>query len=238
MKKLAVTGVLAVLLVLSVLFYRNTYVKVAQAISSQAKERPVTVVIDAGHGGNDPGGIGVSGILEKDVNLAVAKFLEADLSQQGIRVVMTREEDKGLYSADADNKKREDLAARIAMITETDPDFVICIHQNSFSDPAYKGAQVFYYKDSAEGASLASFIQDQLIAGVDPSNTREAKSNMNYYMLKHSPAPIVIVECGFLTNEEEEALLGQETYQRKLAWNIHMGIMRYLNTDGESGASS
>ncbi|HIU03345.1 MAG TPA: N-acetylmuramoyl-L-alanine amidase [Candidatus Onthocola gallistercoris] len=238
MKKLAVICVLVGLLALSVLFYRHTYVEVASALNDQVKEDVITVVIDAGHGGNDPGGVGVSGVLEKDVNLNVAKFLQSDLEQQGIQVVMTREEDKGLYSENASNKKREDLANRIGVITDTAPDFVICIHQNSFTDPMYKGAQVFYYKDSEEGARLASAIQEQLIAGVDPSNTRVAKSNMNYYMLKHSPAPMVIVECGFLTNTEEEALLGQEDYQRKLAWNIYLGIMQYLNSSGDTDAAA
>ena len=177
-------------------------------------------------------------VYDDDMGEIYQKFLQSDLEQQGIQVVMTREEDKGLYSENASNKKREDLANRIGVITDTAPDFVICIHQNSFTDPMYKGAQVFYYKDSEEGARLASAIQEQLIAGVDPSNTRVAKSNMNYYMLKHSPAPMVIVECGFLTNTEEEALLGQEDYQRKLAWNIYLGIMQYLNSSGDTDAAA
>lgn len=218
---------------LSVLFYSRTYSKVAAAISGSAREESVkTVVIDPGHGGNDPGGIGVSGVLEKDVNLSVALFLKESLEQQGIKVVMTRDTDKALYSEGASNKKKEDLAKRIQIITEADPDFVICIHQNIFTDSKYSGAQVFYYKDSAESARLAACLQNQLITGVDPENTRVPKSNMNYYMLKNSPVPIVIVECGFLTNTEEEAKLGTLEYQRKLAWNIYLGTMQYMNGIG------
>lgn len=146
-----------------------------------------------------------------------------------MEVVMTRESDQGLYSETASNKKREDLAKRIEIIEQEQPDFVVCIHQNIFTDAKYSGAQVFYYKESEEGAQLAGNIQKQLIAGVDPKNTRVPKSNMNYYMLKESPAPIVIVECGFLSNTEEEAKLGTEDYQRDLAWNIYLGIMQYVN---------
>lgn len=193
------------------------------------KNQTKTVVIDPGHGGNDPGGIGVSGVLEKDVNLSVALYLKDYLEHQGIRVVMTRETDQGLYSETAQNKKKEDLAKRISIIEETQPDFVLCIHQNIFTDSKYSGAQVFYYKESEEGARLAGLIQNQLIQGVDPDNTRVPKSNMNYYMLKQSPVPIVIVECGFLSNVDEEAKLGTQAYQRDLAWNIYLGTMQYLN---------
>ncbi|WP_405318893.1 N-acetylmuramoyl-L-alanine amidase [Frisingicoccus sp.] len=230
MKRIYAVVLVAGFLSLSVLFYSRTYSQISAVLAAASgEETKVKVVIDPGHGGNDPGGIGVSGVLEKDVNLSVALFLKENLEQQGIEVVMTRDTDRGLYSESTSNKKKEDLAKRIQIIEETDPDFVLCIHQNIFTDAKYSGAQVFYYKDSAEGARLASSIQDQLIAGVDPANTRVPKSNMNYYMLKQSPVPIVIVECGFLSNAEEESKLGTEDYQRKLAWNIFLGTMHYLN---------
>ena len=145
---------------------------------------------------------------------------------------MTRETDQGLYSETAANKKKEDLTKRIEIIETTEPDFVVCIHQNIFTDPKYSGAQVFYYKESETGARLADAIQKQLIAGVDPENTRVSKSNMNYYMLKESSAPIVIVECGFLSNVEEEQKLGTKEYQRDLAWNIYLGAMHFIK-DGQ-----
>ena len=229
MKKIGAILVMLALLGLSVVYYRRTYSEVAEVFSNASDKQIVKVVIDPGHGGNDPGGIGVSGVLEKDVNLSVALFLKENLEQQGIEVVMTRETDQGLYSETAKNKKKEDLAKRIQIIEESRPDFVLCIHQNIFTDAKYSGAQVFYYEKSEEGAKLASAIQDQLIAGVDPSNNRVPKTNMNYYMLKQSPVPIVIVECGFLSNIEEEAKLGTLEYQRDLAWNIYLGTMHYLN---------
>ena len=230
MKRVLAVMVLMGFLVLSVVFYSRTYSRVSAAISNiSGTQTKLKVVIDPGHGGNDPGGIGVSGVLEKDVNLSVALFLKANLESQGMEVIMTRDTDKALYSSESStNKKKEDLAKRIEIITETNPDFVLCIHQNIFTDAKYSGAQVFYYQKSEESARLAACLQAQLIAGVDPDNTRVPKSNMNYYMLKNSPVPIVIVECGFLTNAGEEAKLGTEEYQRKLAWNIYLGTMQYL----------
>lgn len=153
MKRVFAVALLAGFLGLSVLFYSRTYSKVAAVISTGTeKTAKRTVVIDPGHGGNDPGGIGASGVLEKDVNLSIALFLKSYLEQQGIEVVMTRDTDKGLYSESARNKKKEDLAKRIEIIKEAAPDFVLCIHQNIFTDPKYSGAQVFYLQDSAEGA--------------------------------------------------------------------------------------
>lgn len=229
MKKIGAIFIMMALLGLSAVYYLRTYSEVAAAFSRKAEEKPLKVVIDPGHGGNDPGGIGESGVLEKDVNLSVALLLRDNLKQQGIDVVMTRETDCGLYSETSKNKKKEDLAKRIEIIEEADADFVLCIHQNIFTDPKYSGAQVFYYEASEEGAKLADSIQNQLIIGVDPENNRVSKSNMNYYMLKQSPIPIVIVECGFLSNAEEELKLGTLEYQRALAWNIYLGTMHYVN---------
>lgn len=235
MKRVCAVLILFGFLGLSFGFYTRTYFQVAEVLAgTHEKDRKIKVVIDPGHGGEDPGGIGAAGVLEKDVNLGVAQFLKTNLEQQGIEVVMTRDRDTGLNSATAKNKKKEDLANRIAIIEAEAPDFVLCIHQNIFTESKYSGAQVFYYKDSAEGASLATYIQNQLIVGVDPDNTRVPKSNMNYYMLKNSPVPIVIIECGFLSNAEEEAKLGTIEYQRDLAWNIYLGTMHYLNKTAES----
>lgn len=231
MKKVFGVLILFGLFGLSVRYYTRTYLQVAEVLAgAEGNSKKIKVVIDPGHGGEDPGGIGVSGILEKDVNLSIANFLKTNLEQQGIEVVMTRERDVGLNSETATSKKKEDLANRIAIIQEEAPDFVLCIHQNIFTESKYSGAQVFYYKESEAGARLATAIQNQLIAGVDPENTRVPKSNMNYYMLKNCPVPIVIVECGFLSNPEEEAKLGTTEYQRALAWNIYLGTMQYLNT--------
>ena len=186
------------------------------------------IVIDAGHGGADPGKVGVSGVLEKDINLAIAKKLQSRLEQDGVRVVMTRDTDAGLYSEGATNKKREDMEARVRLISEAKPELVVSIHQNSFSDASCKGAQMFYYKDSAESKMLAELLQKKFPEVLGDGNTRQAKANGDYYLLRKTPCSIVIAECGFLSSPEEEALLSSEEYQEKVADVLYQGIREYL----------
>lgn len=187
------------------------------------------VVIDAGHGGADPGKVGASGVLEKDVNLAVALKLQARLEADGLAVVMTRMDDAGLYSETATNKKREDMAARVRIISEAEPELVVSIHQNSFPDVSCKGAQVFYYKDSAESKRLAEILQKKFPEVLGDGNTRQAKANSDYYLLRKTPCPIVIAECGFLSNPTEETLLSSPEYQEKVADALYQGIKQYLS---------
>ena len=118
---------------------------------------------------------------------------------------------------------------RIALIDETDPEIVVSIHQNSYPEEYVHGAQVFYYSGSSEGKKLAESLQAQLVERVDPDNTRQIKANDSYYLLKKTSVPIVIVECGFLSNQEEAQKLVTEEYQERTAWAIHMGILQYLN---------
>lgn len=193
-----------------------------------SSEQQVCVVIDAGHGGHDPGKIGVNQLLEKDVNLSIACRVRQYLEAQDIRVVMTREEDNGLYDSDVSNKKVQDMKRRVALIEETKPAITVSIHQNSYPEEYVHGAQVFYYDGSRDGQLLAELLQGQLTEKLDPENHRQIKANDSYYLLKKTDVPIVIVECGFLSNQAEAALLGQEDYQDRVAWAIHMGIMQYL----------
>ena len=186
------------------------------------------VVIDAGHGGNDPGKIGVDDSREKDLNLVIADKVKRILEQQDIDVIMTRETDTGLYEEDASNKKVQDLKKRVSIINENQPDCVISIHQNSYPDAAVKGAQVFYYTGSMGSETLASGIQDQLVRGLDPENHRKVKANDSYYLLKKTKGTIVIVECGFLSNQAEAEKLCDEEYQDRIAWLIDKGILRNL----------
>ena len=190
----------------------------------------ITVVIDAGHGGFDSGKVGVDGTLEKDVNLLIAKKLEKLLQAADIHVVMTRTEDAGLYDETSDNKKRQDMTNRIKLINEANPACIVSIHQNSYPEESVDGAQVFYYTGSDSGKLLAALIQQELVTDVDPSNHRVEKANDSYYLLKNASAPIVIAECGFLSNYAESKKLVDDAYQQKLAWAIHMGILQYLNS--------
>ncbi len=198
-------------------------------LTHKDKERPC-VVIDAGHGGADPGKVGVDGSLEKDINLQIAGKLAQFLKAADVDVVMTRETDAGLYDENISNKKVQDMKNRVALIEEKKPALTVSIHQNSYHEEYVHGAQVFYYAGSGESKALAERIQQALAKEVDPDNARQAKANDSYYLLKKTSSPIVIVECGFLSNYEEAQKLSQEHYQERTAWAIHLAVLEYLNT--------
>lgn len=194
----------------------------------KTKEK-ICIVVDAGHGGADPGKVGINEQMEKDINLRIAFFLKQFLQAEGIEVVMTREDDQGLYDENASNKKVQDMKRRLEIIESSDPILVVSIHQNSYPEEAVRGAQVFYYSTGEESKYLAETLQAQL-KRLDPENHREAKGNDSYFLLKKTTKPIVIVECGFLSNREEAEMLSTSLYQEKMAWNIYMGVMKYINT--------
>lgn len=198
----------------------------ASAVSQE--ETAKKIVIDAGHGGRDPGMVGTEGVEEKGINLAIAQKLENLLEENGFEVIMTRDSDEGLYEEDAQNKKAQDMQRRCEIIKEAEPLLTVSIHQNSYSDPSVKGPQVFYYQHSAEGEKLASFIQNSMNEGLEAESPKEAKANDSYYLLKRSEGVLNIVECGFLTNPEEALRLQEEDYQQKIAGCIYEGIMQYL----------
>lgn len=190
--------------------------------------RKICVVIDPGHGGSDPGKVGINNALEKDINLQIAEILKMFLEAEGIEAVLTRTDGNGLYDENAPNKKVQDMKKRLEIIEASDPVLVVSIHQNSYHEEYVKGAQVFYYQTSEKSKRLAEILQQQL-KKVDAENKREAKGNDSYYLLKKTSKPIVIVECGFLSNSGEAEKLVTPLYQERLAWNIYMGIMQYLN---------
>lgn len=199
--------------------------------SDNATSKEPCIVIDAGHGGSDPGKVGVNGALEKDINLALALKLKDLLEKKDLNIVLTRDSDAGLYSESAANKKVDDMQTRCKIITDANPLFTVSLHQNSYTSPEIKGAQVFYYGQSEEGKKLAELLQENLISHVDSQNTRVAKANESYYLLKKTPTPTVIVECGFLSNPSEAELLSDSAYQDKLARAIYMGIISYLKEE-------
>lgn len=221
---------MAVVLLALVYIVSNQAGKMTAGVSVKAgKEKPV-VVIDAGHGGNDPGKIGIDGTLEKDINLQIAKRLKKYLEASDVEVILTRDSDNGLYSEKDSRKKMADMTKRCQIINDAGPDLTVSIHQNSYHQEDVSGGQVFYYKKSEKGKRLAEILQERFDYVLGEKNTRLAKPNDNYYLLLHVKTPIVIVECGFLTNWKESALLNSEDYQDRLAWTIHMGIMKYLNS--------
>lgn len=179
------------------------------------------------HGAEDPGKVGVNNVLEKDLNLQVAKKVQEKLENKGIQVVMTRDDDIGLYDETESNKKLADMRKRVSLINEVKPDIVVSIHQNSYSDSSVKGAQVFYYKHSKEGEEAARLMQEEL-KSLDEDNKRQIKANDTYYMLKKTAVPTIIVECGFLSNPKEADLLTTDEYQEKIAEAICSGIIKWL----------
>lgn len=213
-----------------VLYTASKSVGRKEAGSDPAENAGFCVVIDAGHGGKDPGKIGINGAKEKEINLLIAEKLKKYLEANDVKVVMTRESDEGLYDAGASNKKVQDMKRRIEIIDETAPQITVSIHQNSYPEEYVHGAQVFFYTGSREGKDLAESVQKQLVEKVDSENTRQIKANDSYYLLKKTEVPIIIVECGFLSNSKEAEKLCTDEYQEELAWAIHMGILQYLNS--------
>lgn len=203
--------------------------KYIQSENGFGEQRKAVVVVDPGHGGTDPGKVGISGQLEKDINLEIAKKLKTYLEASDVTVVLTRDKDMGLYSSGDAHKKMADMRKRCQLIEEAKPDLVISIHQNSYHEEAIRGGQVFYYKTSVKGKKLAQILQERFDYVLGDANKRQAKANDNYYLLLHVKEPIVIAECGFLSNGEEAKKLETEEYQDRLAWTLHMGIMEYLN---------
>lgn len=186
-----------------------------------------TVIIDAGHGGGDPGAIGMSGTLEKYINLSIALNLQKLIEQSGGNVLMTRTEDEMIG-----NNKKDDMKARKKLREENSGDIFISIHLNSFPQSSCKGAQTFY-ADNEESKSLAEKIQKNMVKYLDEDNSRIAKKLTDVYLLKKVNIPSVIVECGFLSNSKEEKLLMDDEYQEKIAFSIYLGISEYFNGEKE-----
>lgn len=227
MKKRAVSMAMTIIFIVSMCVLAKTVA--VYTTSDKLMEKEKIVVIDPGHGGNDPGKVGINDALEKDINLEISFLVKKFLEQDDITVILTRDGDYGLYEEGDNNKKVADIKKRVQIIETPGTALAVSIHQNSYGSGDIKGAQVFYYTHSEEGKAAAEIMQNQLIEGVDDSNHRQAKANDSYYLLKKTTTPSIIVECGFLSSPTEAALLCDEDYQEKLAWNIHLAIIKYLN---------
>lgn len=223
-KKLAAIFICITIFAALIIIYGSNSISVLKNLS----KKPV-VVIDPGHGESDPGKVGINNVLEKDINLSIAQYLKKYLEAEGVKVVLTRTKDMDLSDANASNKKVSDLKKRIEIIEKASPDFVISIHQNSFPSEKEYGAQVFYFDGSKDSNTLASLIQHSIVASIPNNNKRLEKSNNNYYILKNTSCPIVIVECGFLSNSKEAGDLSDTEYQKEIAWAIYKGALEYIN---------
>lgn len=182
------------------------------------------VIIDPGHGGKDPGKV-AGKVMEKDINLEIAKKLQKYLELADCTVIMTRVDDMSKSTG-----KKADMYKRKTTANGSQADIFVSIHQNSFSDASAKGAMVFYFNESDNSKRLAECIQKQIKSFVDYRNKMEAKSNGNYFVLRQTTMPAVLVECGFLTNPTEKNRLMNPDYQDRMAWAIYMGIIDYFNS--------
>jgi N-acetylmuramoyl-L-alanine amidase len=227
-KKLNVNSVLAVAYIIVLIFGivssyydEDSYVDVFSMIGSNR-----IVVLDAGHGGWDPGKVADNKALEKDINLSIALKLQQYLEQGDFYVIMTRTKDDALG-----DRKVADMAERKDIADTSAADVLVSIHQNSYPSEAARGPQIFYFNSANESKRLAELIQFEMSDFLGIAKNRTAKPNDNYYILKKPLLPSVIVECGFLSNSEEEDLLTDDEYQDKVAWAIYRGIVRYFETE-------
>ena len=222
------------LLVLLVLLAAAAAVRGSGIAQTIAESRaPRTLVLDAGHGGFDGGAVGASGTAEQEINLSIAQRAAALAGFFGVKTAMTRTDGQALDYDPARpvrENKVADIRARERRVRETANPVFVSIHLNKFSDPQYHGAQVFYSKNHAGGRALAEYLQSSLIDGCDPTNHRQAKQAVeSIYLMKRLDCPAVIVECGFLSNPEEEVRLNESEYHTKLALCIVRGYLQYAN---------
>lgn len=207
----------------------------AQRAANAQPEGIRTVIIDPGHGGADGGAVGVNGTIEKDINLAISLKLRDMLVLQGYEVLMTRETDvmtcdEGLKGIT--KQKKSDMHNRLKLINEHPEAVVLSIHQNLFEQEKYHGAQMFYGKNNPFSKELAQTLQKTFVKNLQPENLREIKKGeKDLYLLWQSESPIVLVECGFLSNGEECAKLLEDEYQGKVAFTIMEGLMTALTAE-------
>lgn len=202
------------------------------AVSVAAGAGGAVVVIDAGHGGIDGGVTGsASGVKESELNLALARVLAEYVEAGGMRAVMTRKSSAGLYRATDSNKKRADMQRRVEIVREAAPVAVVSIHMNTFSSPSRRGAQVFFDAGSEKGRALAELVQDELNRTFNVPDTGREFSALaaEKYLLQNSPAPAVIVECGFLSNPADEANLLDDAYRAEMAHAVFRALAVFVS---------
>jgi len=201
-----------------------------------------TVILDAGHGGEDPGAVSdYSGLREKDINLNIVMLVKNLLEKDNYKVILTRDSDQLIYSAETKNilqKRREDLTRRKQIMDESGADIVVSIHLNKFAQTKYHGAQVFFPPNSPDSQKLANELQGAIRLNVDNTNDRAALVKKDQIMiLKNLKTTTVVVECGFLSNSDEEKKLATEEYQNKLAAAIKDGVDNYFKVKSQKSKS-
>ena len=213
-------------------------IRLASADNYRVENVPV-IIIDAGHGGEDGGAVGIDGTAEKDLNLSISLKLNEILSSMGYQTRMVRTTDTSIHNADADTvreRKVSDIHNRAAIMNEYENCIYVSIHQNKYSGSSIWGAQTFYSPNNEESKELAQLIQSSIANNVQPDNKRVIKqSGTNIYVLYNATKPAVMVECGFVSNANELEQLKDDEYQNKMAFAISNGIINYLFSEETNG---
>ncbi len=204
-----------------------------------AYEKPspeeICILIDPGHGAEDGGAVSDDGVVEKGINLSISNHLKEYLELSGFRVEMTRDDDNIMGDRNLPTLKerlRDDMRKRLDLYNSEQIDYVISIHQNKFTESKYSGAQVFYSPNDERSEVLADYMRKSITGFLQPENTREiTKAGSNIYLLNNCSNPCILVECGFLSNPEETALLKTEEYQKQMAFTIYCGMLDYIKNN-------
>ncbi|MBE6700782.1 MAG: N-acetylmuramoyl-L-alanine amidase [Ruminococcaceae bacterium] len=232
LNKLILVGALFTLAIFFFLLVFQNLGENSTIINTGLELRKYTVIIDAGHGGNDSGAV-VDGVFEKDLNLEISEKIGKALSFYNVNVLETRTTDSLLAEESSKNKKREDLKNRVEFAKKVDSPIFVSIHMNKFPEEKYSGLQVFYSKNNVESKNLANCIQENNKFYVDDKNTRQIKkATSSIFVLDRLECPAILIECGFLSNKNELEKLKDENYQKKLAFVISNSIIEFINDLG------
>lgn len=226
-------------LLLAMIVYEiaNNYTISQKSIKTNAT--PITnktIVLDAGHGLPDEGAVGFTGTTEQAINLEIVLKLQKLIEQSGAKVILTRSDENGIYSVDSisiRNKKISDIKNREYIVDSSDADIFISIHLNKYQDSKYSGWQTFYQSNIENSKLLAISIQNEINDNINENNDRVPMAIKGVYLMEHISVPGVVVECGFISNPEEEQKLKQESHQSKLAWGIYIGVQKYFQQISE-----
>lgn len=230
--KIVIAIITAFLIILSAMLYLTFMANSSAAETSSNPFMRKTIIVDAGHGGDDGGAIGIDGTVEKDINLDIALKLEKILKFYGFNVIMTRTQDVMTCDDGLDSlrkRKVSDIHNRFDLMRKNPDAVFISVHQNKFEDTSQHGTQVFYSGNNEKSKVLAEAIQTSITSAVQPENVRVVKkSGSGIYLLYHAEIPAVLVECGFISNPDEVKKLKDESYRMKLAILIADGLLKYL----------
>lgn len=232
-KKSIIAIITAFLIILSAMLYLTFMANFSAAEASSMPITQKTVIVDAGHGGDDGGAIGIDGTVEKDINLDIALKLEKILKFYGFNVIMTRTQDVMTCDDGLDSlrkRKISDIHNRFELMRKNPDAIFISVHQNKFEDSSQHGTQVFYSGNDERSKELAEAIQTAVTLTLQQKNDRVVKkSGSGIYLLYHAKIPAVLVECGFISNSDEVKKLKDESYRMKLAILIADGLLKYLS---------